>query len=159
MKPFLGKIGKYSYIGKPIFLLGLKNLYLGNKIRIYPNSRIEVYKYGILNIKDNVSIGQSFHVICSNRVTISTGTLISANVFITDTDHTYNNIDLPVHEQPTTCKETYIGENCFIGYGVVIQAGTKLGKNCIIGANSTVKGIFPDGSIIVGSPGRIIKTR
>ncbi|WFC28750.1 acyltransferase [Proteus mirabilis] len=158
-KPFFGNIGLYSYLGKPIFLLGIKKVFLGRRVRIFPHSRIEVHGNGKLIIEDNISIGQSFHIICSSNIIISEGTLISANVFITDTDHTYENISLPIHEQKTNISTTYIGKNCFIGYGVVIQAGTKLGNNCIVGANSTIKGSFPDNSIIVGSPGRIIKTR
>lgn len=159
LKPFFGSIGLYSYIGKPIFLLGTKKVFLGRRVRIFPHARIEVHKNGKLIIDENISIGQSFHIICSSSIIISKGTLISANVFITDTNHTYENISQPIHEQPTKVNNTYIGENCFIGYGVVIQAGTKLGNNCIVGANSTIKGSFPDNSIIVGSPGRIIKTR
>ncbi|RXE94631.1 acyltransferase [Pseudoalteromonas phenolica O-BC30] len=159
LRPFFGRIGKKSYIGKPLFLLGVKKAFLGNKVRIFPHSRIEVHESGVLRIEENVSIGQSFHVICSEKVTISSGSLLSANVFITDTDHTFSDLSKPVHEQPNITKETKIGKNCFIGYGVVIQAGTVLGDNCVVGANSTVKGHFGDGEIIVGSPGRVIKNR
>jgi len=41
--------------------------------------------------------------------------------------------------------------------GVAIQAGTVLGKQCIVGANSVVRGVFPDYSVIAGVPARIIK--
>ena len=54
-------------------------------------------------------------------------------------------------------KDTIIGENCFIGYGVAIQAGTKLGKQCIVGANAVVRGDFPDYSVIAGVPAKIIR--
>ena len=54
-------------------------------------------------------------------------------------------------------KETKIGENCFIGIGAAIQAGTILGNHCVVGANSVVKGIFPDYSIIAGVPAKVIK--
>lgn len=54
-------------------------------------------------------------------------------------------------------KETKIGENCFIGIGVAIQAGTILGKQCVVGSNSVVRGEFPDYCVIVGAPARIVK--
>ena len=60
-------------------------------------------------------------------------------------------------EQPNEIQETQMGENCFIGYGAVIQAGTILGKQCIVGANAVVHGHFPDYSVIVGVPARIVK--
>lgn len=159
LRLILGAIGARSYIGKPIYITGFKKIFLGKKFRLYPNSRVEVYSGGRLVIGDNVAIGQNFHLICSNRVEISSGCLISANVFVTDTDHSFEIYDVPVHEQPNRCFETKIGRNCFVGYGAVIQAGSIIGDNCVIGANSTVKGNFRNGSIIVGSPAREIRNR
>ena len=53
--------------------------------------------------------------------------------------------------------ETIIGENCFIGSGAIIQAGTVLGDHCVVRANSVVRGTFQFGSVIVGVPGKIVK--
>ena len=60
-------------------------------------------------------------------------------------------------EQRNIVSDTIIGENCFIGYGAVIQAGTILGKQCVVGANAVVRGHFPDYCVIVGVPARIVK--
>ena len=76
---------------------------------------------------------------------------------ITDIDHDYNDITQPISKQNLIIKKTSIGENCFIGSGAKIQAGTILGKHCVIGANSVVRGHFPDYCVIVGVPARIIK--
>lgn len=54
-------------------------------------------------------------------------------------------------------KRTEIGENCFIGFGAAIQAGTVLGKQCIVGTNAVVRGEFPDYSVIVGAPAKVVK--
>lgn len=54
-------------------------------------------------------------------------------------------------------RETSIGEGCFIGYGAAIQAGSVLGRHCIVGTNSVVRGVFPDYSVIVGAPAKIVK--
>ena len=37
------------------------------------------------------------------------------------------------------------------------MAGTKLGKQCVVGANSVVRGEFPDYCVIVGAPARVVK--
>ena len=52
-----------------------------------------------------------------------------------------------------------IEENSLIGIGAVILNGAKIGKNCIIGANSliTENKIIPDNSLVVGSPGKIVR--
>src|SRR5690606_31540824 len=83
--------------------------------------------------------------------------LILANVFITNIDHEYTEIGVHVVKQRIDVKETKIGENCFIGMGAAIMAGTVLGKQCVVGTNSVVKGIFPDYCVIAGSPAKIVK--
>lgn len=47
-----------------------------------------------------------------------------------------------------------IGDNSFIGARASLLPGTTIGKNCIIGACAVVKGNIPDGSIIIGNPGK-----
>jgi acetyltransferase-like isoleucine patch superfamily enzyme len=51
-----------------------------------------------------------------------------------------------------------IGNNCFIGEGVIILPNTTIGDNCIIGAGSIVKGTFPSDSVIAGCPSRVISS-
>lgn len=152
-------IGNYSYMGKPIFLLGTKNIKIGNKVRLYPGLRMEAHgKTGGITIEDNVSIGQNFHITAKDQeLIIKKNTTISGNVFITNIDHEYRKIDMHIMEQPFIINNTVIGENCFIGYGVGIQAGTILGKQCVVGANSVVRGSFPDYCVIAGVPAKIIR--
>ena len=52
-----------------------------------------------------------------------------------------------------------IGDNSLIGIGAVILNNAKIGKNCIIGAKSliTENKEIPDNSLVVGSPGRVIR--
>ena len=55
-------------------------------------------------------------------------------------------------------KETYIGDNCFIGMNSIILMGAHIGNNCIVGAGSVVHGSFPDNVVIAGNPARVICT-
>lgn len=53
-----------------------------------------------------------------------------------------------------------IGDNSLIGIGSVILNRARIGKNCLIGANTLIgegKDI-PDNSMVLGSPGKIIRT-
>ena len=125
-----------GYIGKPLFLLGMKNVTFSARVRIFPNSRIEAHKDGVIWIGENGSIGQSLHLVSGGKLTIGAGTLISSNVLITNISHDYSNVELPVLEQQHIIKDTLIGENCFIGAGAVIQPGVILGRHCIVGAEA-----------------------
>mgnify|MGYP000691373931 CR=1 FL=1 len=146
-----------GYLGKPLLMMGVKNIKLAKRVRIFPNARFEVHEGGEIDIRENVSIGQGFHITSQGKLTINSGTVISGNVVVTNIDHEYQDITKPVLLQPHLVSETIIGENCFIGFGAVIQAGTKLGKHCVVGANAVVRGVFPDYCVIAGVPAKIIK--
>ena len=52
-----------------------------------------------------------------------------------------------------------IGDNSLIGIGAVILNKAKIGKNCIIGAKAliTENKVIPDNSLVIGSPGKVIR--
>lgn len=154
-----GRIGKKSYLADVMFVQRKKNLFIGDNTRIYPGMRAEICKRNAsVKIGNNVSIGQNFHVVSyEGAMVIPDNTVISGNVFISNVDHDYHEIGKHIYDQKMLYRKTEIGEGCFIGYGAVILPGTKLGKQCIVGANSVVKGSFPDYCVIAGSPARIVK--
>lgn len=53
-----------------------------------------------------------------------------------------------------------IGDNSLIGINSVILNGAKIGRNCLIGANSliTENKEIPDGSLVMGSPAKVVKS-
>ena len=53
-----------------------------------------------------------------------------------------------------------IGENCLIGMGAAVLNGAVIGANSLVGANALVtEGMeVPDGSLVLGSPGRVKTT-
>src|SRR5690606_10267170 len=53
-----------------------------------------------------------------------------------------------------------IGDNSLIGIQAVILNHAVIGKNCIIGANALIPEgkIIPDNSVVMGSPGKVVKT-
>ena len=50
-----------------------------------------------------------------------------------------------------------IGDNTLIGMGAIVLEGARIGKNCLIGAGALVpeRAQIPDGSLVVGIPGKI----
>jgi acetyltransferase-like isoleucine patch superfamily enzyme len=49
-----------------------------------------------------------------------------------------------------------IGDNVFIGSNCIILLSTTIGNNCIVGAGSVVRGHFPDNSVIMGNPAKVV---
>lgn len=53
--------------------------------------------------------------------------------------------------------DTYIGNQCIIGYASIILPGVRLGDNVIVGAGSVVSRDVPSNCIVAGNPAKIIK--
>lgn len=53
-----------------------------------------------------------------------------------------------------------IGDNTLIGMGATILNGARIGKNCLIGAGAliTENKEIPDGSLVMGAPGKVVRT-
>lgn len=52
-----------------------------------------------------------------------------------------------------------IGEGALIGMGATVLNGARIGKGCIIGAHALITEgkVIPDGSLVMGSPGKVVK--
>jgi acetyltransferase-like isoleucine patch superfamily enzyme len=49
-----------------------------------------------------------------------------------------------------------VGDNTYFGLDCTILPNTRIGKDCIIGTGAVVRGDIPDGSVVMGNPGRIV---
>ncbi|MBN9319195.1 MAG: gamma carbonic anhydrase family protein [Caulobacterales bacterium 68-7] len=53
-----------------------------------------------------------------------------------------------------------IGDNSLIGMGAIVLSRAKIGRNCLIGAGALIPEDkeIPDNSLVVGAPGRVVRT-
>ena len=53
-----------------------------------------------------------------------------------------------------------VGDGSLIGIGAVVLNGARIGSNCLIGAGALITEgkTIPDGSLVMGSPGRVVRT-
>lgn len=106
-------------------------------------------------IEECVSMGHDNHIWAFCPVKIGRYTQTAKDLLIISGTHDICSFEgLPDHEQKVT-----IGAGCWIGARVTILGGSKIGKGCIVGAGSLVKGDFPDWSIIAGVPACVINER
>lgn len=92
----------------------------------------------------------------SGGLTIGKDVVISTNVVILSHDWSFLKREKRKHNMGLAFSPVYIGENTFIGAGVVVLPGTHIGKSTIIGAGAVIKGDIPDYAIIVGNPAKQI---
>jgi carbonic anhydrase/acetyltransferase-like protein (isoleucine patch superfamily) len=117
---------------------------------------------GSVIIKNNVSIWFNAVVRADNDViTIDENTNLQDGVIV----HTDENIPMHIGRNVTVGHKAMlhgcnIGNNGLIGINAVILNHVEIGENCIIGANTLLleNTKIPAGSLVVGSPGRIVRT-
>lgn len=167
VKSFIGKIqskrfqvqaGKNVYIGKHCDLKGKSNIVLEAGATVRPYAQIWSGG-GTVRIGRGSEIGERCRISIANSLEIGEKVLLSPNVYITDCDHEYRNIDVPVIDQGIVQKgqKVSIGEGSYIGINAVIVGDVRIGKHCVIGANSVVTKDVPDYCVAVGSPAKVIK--
>jgi acetyltransferase-like isoleucine patch superfamily enzyme len=62
-------------------------------------------------------------------------------------------------QQRRTSKGIRVGDNVWIGTGVVVLDGSEIGADVVIGAGAVVNKSIPSGTVAAGIPVRIIRTR
>lgn len=108
--------------------------------------------YTQIEIYYSAKIGQNLKIIHG------LGTVIGARVVLGDNVTIYQNVTLG-DKGDGSRKRPWIGNNVTIFAGCKVLGGISIGANSKIGANSVVFDSFPENSIIVGSPARLISQK
>ena len=110
-----------------------------------------------LRFGSGTMVGSFAHIVCTRAVNIGERVLIADRVFISDTEHDYRDPTRPVMDQPLRyIADVSIGPGSWIGENVCIL-GCKIGRNCVIGANSVVTKDVPDFCVAAGAPAALIR--
>jgi Acetyltransferase (isoleucine patch superfamily) len=134
MQILFAECGKDCYIELPLHAnWGGHHVHMGNLV--YANTNLTLVDDGHIYIGDKVMFGPNVVVATANH---------PIDAELRGRGLQYN-------------KDVYIGENAWIGAGVVIVPGVRIGKNTVIGAGSIVTKDIPDNVIAVGNPCRVIR--
>lgn len=159
---FFGQFGSGSRLLDPMRLTNVRNIYIGNQVRINKHVFLLTLKLPDgpvprLSIEDGCTIGHLNHITCVNEVKIGRRVLTADRVHISDNSHAFLNPDVAIKDQGVmSTGKVQIGEGSWIGENASLLSCT-LGRNCVVGANAVVLGNIPDFSVVVGAPARIVR--
>ena len=158
------ELGCKSTLSMPFLVHGAKYISIDKKVFIRSNAWLSVlneenFKSNDvrLSIGESTYIGRNAHIVALKNIRIGKNVLIGDNVYIADNYHVFDRIDLPYKDQGIGFKsEVEVGDGTWLGENVCVIS-SKIGKQCIVGANSLVINDVPDYTMVAGSPARIIK--
>jgi len=148
----------HVYIGKNVKVVGGKGIRLSSEVCIRPYVSLWC-NGGEIEIGRGTEIGERCRISIVNSLIIGEDTLISPNVYITDCDHAYEEISVPIMKQGIVNSNyrVRIEKHVYVGINVVIVGNITIGQGSVIGANSVVTRSIPEYCVAVGAPAQIIK--
>lgn len=107
----------------------------------------EVHGQGIIEIGERTYFNRYCMLSAHESIKVGEGCMFGPGVKIFDNNHRYDSlcgVSCELNTAPIS-----IGDHTWVGANVVILKGTKIGRNCVIGAGCVVRGNVPDGSVLV----------
>jgi carbonic anhydrase/acetyltransferase-like protein (isoleucine patch superfamily) len=131
------KKGTDVFIAPNAYVLG--NVTLGNRVSVWYGATLRAdFDKIVIGDDSNVQEGVIMHVDHGTPLTVGKSVTVGHGAVL---------------------HGCTIGDNTLIGIKAVVLNGAVIGKGCVIGANALIKehDVIPDFSLVVGSPGKVIR--
>ena len=161
------KLGHSVTIERAVYIDALSSggIVLGNNVSVGRNTKIEgsgnlQYLGKGLIAGNNVGLGKDCFYGCAGGISIGDDTIIGNYTSFHSENHLTNDPDVLIRLQGVEHKGIIIGKNCWIGAKSTILDGAVIQDGCVIAAGAVVKaGCYPANGIYGGVPAKLIRYR
>ena len=112
-----------------------------------------------IELGDHVGFNYGCYVNGYGGLVVGDGTIFGPYTMIHTANHRMDDPDRPIPEQGWKESPVHIGAQCWIGMGVCILPGLRIGEGCVIGAGSVVTADLDPYTVAVGNPAKPVKSR
>jgi acetyltransferase-like isoleucine patch superfamily enzyme len=154
--------GEGTILHRPGGVFGAHKIAIGDHSLIMAGTylSVETPAWGragpVLRIGDRVGIRPYCMISAAEQIVIEDDVIIGAFSSVIDSDHTFAEGRPNVMHNPLATAPIRIGRGTWLAERVAVLRGSNIGRCCIVGANSVVRGKLPDYSIAVGAPARVV---
>lgn len=133
--------------GKLMFEQCGRNVDIGRKISF--SSKV--------SLGDNSGIGDFCHI--NGELCIGRDVMMSPNCAFIASNHITGRTDIPMNRQGGIGRAIHVGDDVWIGFGVIVLSGVHIGDGSIIASGAVVAKDVPAYSVVGGVPAKVIKYR
>ena len=121
-------------------------------------SQVGVRGDPVITIGDRCMLGKGIGIIGHERIDIGHDIWTGHYVYITDQNHGYEDVDLPIGVQMWTNEPVSIGDGSWLGHGAIVLPGSHIGKHVVVAGGAVVAGgEIPDYSVVAGVPAKVVR--
>lgn len=160
------KLGNNVSIAPRVSISGLstEGISIGNSVTIDTGAILRasgvIRNLGVgIIVGDRTSIGAFNLILGQGGVKIGNDCLLGPNVTVLSENHIYVNKYIPIRDQGEKRESTEIEDDVWIGAGVTVLAGARIGRGCVVAAGAVVRGDVAPYSIIGGIPAKELGQR
>jgi acetyltransferase-like isoleucine patch superfamily enzyme len=137
---------------------GYGRLVVGRWVHLGVDTALRCHE-GTLTLGDKSVLGRDGSVNCYLDVEIGDSALIADGVYISDFDHRFADLTVPIKDQGIVKSRVRIGRDVWLGRKATVARGVVIGDGAVVGANAVVTKDLPACCVAVGVPARVIKDR
>lgn len=135
-----------------------KHCVIGERTRIECTGSLKNLGKGVV-IGDRTTFGSDCYFGAAGGIEIGNDVVAGQYIRFHSENHNYDNLNILIREQGVNHKGIKVGNNCWIGAGVVFLDGAELGDGCVVAANAVVAGKIPSNVVVGGIPAKLLKNR
>ena len=114
---------------------------------------------GEVEIGAKTVLGQECTISAYRRVRIGEQCVVADRAMFIDFDHGVVEVERPIRQQGIYMREVEVGSNVWIGYGVCVLRGVRVGDNSVLGTSSVVTRDVPANAVVGGIPAQLLRMR
>ena len=157
------RFGRHVFLGDRVVLYqsgGDGEIDLGDRVHVYADACLETSEGARLIVGAETAVHMRCQLMAhKGSIRIGRGVALAAGCALYPYDHGIEP-GVPIRRQPIESKgDIVIGDEAWLGTGVIVLAGVTIGEGAVVGAGSVVTRDVPPFAIAVGSPARVVKLR
>ena len=106
----------------------------------------------VVRIGDRCLIGKGSGIVGHLSIEIGDDVWTGHHVYITDQNHGYEDLSVPISRQASRSGRCAIGAGSWLGHGTVVLPGARIGRHVAVAAGSVVSGDLPAYCVAAGAP-------